>query len=882
MAQNETWLKHDLLEAVKVQYLDGNLFSLDNAGNLIGVTLTRDGADYSGGGSVSANVIRSDGGTVAVSGALSGKTATVVLPQAAYAVPGVVSIVVKLTVSGQVTTIAALVANVYRSSTDTAIDPGTIIPSVQALIAAIDTAVASIPADYSSLWASLAPAFSTSSAYTAGQYVTYNGGLYRFTTDHAAGAWNSSQVASANLGGEISDLKSAMSAVVDGGFIPLELEFTDGGYISNSGENVGEVIPYQNWKYTGFIDISSREDNSCFVFTTAPNGTTYNAFYNSEKTCISIFDASAGSITPPATAKYVRMSVQEAYNCGVKIKTNGLDGKIGRDEYTTDFNNALSFKGNINALGITNIDNIIGNGIYVCSDYTGITGLPVDANNIPIVGTIIVSSSLNVGTYRGAQYLIGRDQKIHVRVKNSTSSWTNWDTEIFSNEIIGNALMEYSGGQITDNSLLTDANNCANNTIYRINIGATASAPNNLPARAGILYSVGWNNDGTETKMQLFASHGGKLYYRLGWAGTWSSWTDLSESKDEILSSFERYSSISQIIKNVVISGTSKRICISNIRNNYNGQTGFAIFESNDNGDAVSALINETAINSLSGTYTAELPNETNTAKIKFEYDLNLITSGDRMSGTGLDYLVSKRCYDIDEIEFYGDFGFIEDFGVIGDSYASGEVYVDDDNANGYIAADYYNLSWGQVLARKYGAECTNFSKGGLSTKTWLTDTKGLALLNSETPKQLYFCALGINDLLKYGATYIGTVSDIHNDPSENPDSFYGNYGKIVSAIKAKSPNAKIVFVTFAYNYSSSETTFNNAIKTIANHYGVPCIDVNTTSFFSSASWYHTGKKWNHPTAPIYAAMAKEYAKLFSKCVIDNNAYFEDYTGVVE
>ena len=211
MAQNETWLKHDLMKAVRVQYLDGNLFSMDNAGNLIGVTLTRDGEAYSGGGSVSANVIRADGGTVAVTGALSGNTATVVLPQAAYVVPGAVSIVVKLTASGQVTTIAAIVANVYRSSTDTAIDPGTIIPSVQALIAAIDTAVASIPADYSSLWAALAPAFSTSSAYTAGQYVTYNGGLYRFTTDHAAGTWSSSQVVPSNIGGELSDLKSALN-----------------------------------------------------------------------------------------------------------------------------------------------------------------------------------------------------------------------------------------------------------------------------------------------------------------------------------------------------------------------------------------------------------------------------------------------------------------------------------------------------------------------------------------------------------------------------------------------------------------------------------------------------------------------------------------------
>ena len=233
MAQNETWLKHDLLDAVKVQYLDGNLFSMDNAGNLIGVTLTRDGEDYSGGGSVSANVIRSDGGTVAVSGALSGKTATVVLPQAAYAVPGVVSIIVKLTASGQVTTIAALVANVYRSSTDTAIDPGTIIPSIQTLISQINTAVASIPADYSALWTKLAPAFSTDASYVAGQYVTYNSGLYRFNTSHS-GSWSSSDVTAVNLGGEITDLKSAINIYSDYSII----QFIRGGKINTVGTTV--------------------------------------------------------------------------------------------------------------------------------------------------------------------------------------------------------------------------------------------------------------------------------------------------------------------------------------------------------------------------------------------------------------------------------------------------------------------------------------------------------------------------------------------------------------------------------------------------------------------------------------------------------------------
>lgn len=41
--------------------------------------------------------------------------------------------------------------------------------------------------------------FSTSTAYTAGDCVIYNGNLYRFTTDHTAGAWNANQVEQVNL-----------------------------------------------------------------------------------------------------------------------------------------------------------------------------------------------------------------------------------------------------------------------------------------------------------------------------------------------------------------------------------------------------------------------------------------------------------------------------------------------------------------------------------------------------------------------------------------------------------------------------------------------------------------------------------------------------------
>lgn len=151
MAMIETWVNQDLTAPVQVVYLPGNVFSQDNNGNLIGVNVFQGGEPATLSGTVSASVIRADGATVAVTGSLSGNQCSVVLPQSCYAVPGVLSIVIKLTSDGAVTTVGAVVANVYRSSTDTAVDPGEIMPSISALIAAIDAAVASIPVDYSAL-----------------------------------------------------------------------------------------------------------------------------------------------------------------------------------------------------------------------------------------------------------------------------------------------------------------------------------------------------------------------------------------------------------------------------------------------------------------------------------------------------------------------------------------------------------------------------------------------------------------------------------------------------------------------------------------------------------------------------------------------------------
>lgn len=152
MAQIETWYDQDLKNPVKVHYLHGNVFSQDNQGNIIGVKVFDNGQPVNLSGSVSAYIVRPDGVTVPATGTINGNKASVTLPEAAYAIPGVISIVLKIAAGLIITTLLAVVATVYASSTNSAVDPGIIIPNIEELIEQIQSAVDSIPLDYSALW----------------------------------------------------------------------------------------------------------------------------------------------------------------------------------------------------------------------------------------------------------------------------------------------------------------------------------------------------------------------------------------------------------------------------------------------------------------------------------------------------------------------------------------------------------------------------------------------------------------------------------------------------------------------------------------------------------------------------------------------------------
>lgn len=228
-----------------------------------------------------------------------------------------------------------------------------------------------------------------------------------------------------------------------------------------------------------------------------------------------------------------------------------------------------------------------------------------------------------------------------------------------------------------------------------------------------------------------------------------------------------------------------------------------------------------------------------------------------------------------DELSDFCSLAMFSDIAVLGDSYASGSLHMPN---NTYVQN--YALSWGQILARRIGATVTNFSDGGLSTKTWLTNvTYGLSALLADTAKQLYIINFGINDSTQIdaGTLALGSLSDINlTDYTQNPDSFYGNYGRIIGNIKTHAPKALIITLSVA---RPNERNMDTHIKQIADKCGVPFIQLTDDDYFTSGYFYGSINA-GHPLAYGYSGMATAIQRLIQHYIVSNPSYFYNYDGL--
>lgn len=113
----------------------------DNSANIFGVRMIKNGepADTTGLACVG-YFIRPDGNTLVINGSISGNMAYVTLPAAAFVVEGNYSLVIKVSGTGFTETLRIVDGTVVKTTTETILDPASVVPSLEDLLEVIERA----------------------------------------------------------------------------------------------------------------------------------------------------------------------------------------------------------------------------------------------------------------------------------------------------------------------------------------------------------------------------------------------------------------------------------------------------------------------------------------------------------------------------------------------------------------------------------------------------------------------------------------------------------------------------------------------------------------------------------------------------------------------
>lgn len=216
------------------------------------------------------------------------------------------------------------------------------------------------------------------------------------------------------------------------------------------------------------------------------------------------------------------------------------------------------------------------------------------------------------------------------------------------------------------------------------------------------------------------------------------------------------------------------------------------------------------------------------------------------------------------------DLSFIDKITACGDSYTNCGVW-----QNGQWVGGTLQYSWIGMLGKKNGIEVEKCSAGGVSTITYQTQEACLPRALAHEPADLYYLALGINDCNQYGLDFIGDETDINDeDWTQNSNTFYGNYGKIIQQLKDHAPKAKFIMITVMRpdSMNANYSAYSEAIKGIAAHYGFPYIEPIKDQAFQKPVL--TNLQNYHPTHAGWNALSRIIERQTSKVINDNMDYF--------
>ena len=282
-----------------------------------------------------------------------------------------------------------------------------------------------------------------------------------------------------------------------------------------------------------------------------------------------------------------------------------------------------------------------------------------------------------------------------------------------------------------------------------------------------------------------------------------------------------------------------------------------------------------------SGTATYTVPNTVGYISICLYYNDGRVNTYqaeyDALTAyTAFDYIYSndlaQNINNITSFEILASVNMFESIAGVGDSYTAGL------SANsGGSTQTMTDQSYIATIGKRSGVTWHNYGVSGATAKTYITNSSGLPAVLAATADDLYIINIGQNDI-NVDST-VGTIADIKEDYTQNPDTYYGNMGSIIAQIQEHAPDAKIILVKswLNTNKSGTETSYQSLdsdIAAIAAHFNIPCIAPFDDIFFNSTN-YQNYRAQGHPTTMGYAMMGLAMERLISKCIVNNPSYFQ-------
>lgn len=217
--------------------------------------------------------------------------------------------------------------------------------------------------------------------------------------------------------------------------------------------------------------------------------------------------------------------------------------------------------------------------------------------------------------------------------------------------------------------------------------------------------------------------------------------------------------------------------------------------------------------------------------------------------------------------------------GFIGDSLSSGII---DNDYTSQTILSCYPYSWPQRMCAMLGVEGINYTRGGLTAKTWLETYGNDSLLGvdktaqrvaafSTTPQQAYIIALGVNDFsdINKGTYNVGNADNIEPSSSNDEESYIGYMSAIIKKIRVVNPQS-FIFVSTLPKSGVVYAQMNVQIRKLKDIYNnLFIVELEPyASLYASNAFKKRYFKGTHMTAIGYEYTSQLMATLIDEIIV--------------